>query len=94
MAGARRRARRLRHVGIQEDGGRHEEREAVPLQPALRVALAEDRAQRARRLVEGVLEGGQVQGGLAPVVGRRLRASASTKMRSSAGAARARPWKQ
>ncbi len=60
----------LRHVGIQEDGGRHEQRDAVPLQPALGIALAEDRAQRARGLVEGVLEGGQVQRGFAPVFGR------------------------
>jgi len=53
---------------IQEDLRGDEEDDAVPLEPALRVAQAQDGTQRAGCLVEGVLEGGDVQIGLAPVV--------------------------
>ena len=47
--------------GSRKIGRRHEQDDAVPLQPPLGIALAEDRAQRARGLVERALEGRQVE---------------------------------
>ncbi len=58
----------LGDFAIQEDLRSHEDDDAVPLESALRIAKRQDGAQRTGRLVEGLLEGGDVQIGLARVV--------------------------
>jgi hypothetical protein len=55
---------------VQVDGWRHEDGDPVPVQSPLGVPQAKDGAQGAGRLVEGVLEGRNVEGRLATVVGR------------------------
>ena len=47
-------------IGVEDERRRHEERDAVPVQPAPRVAHAQAVAQRARGVEEGALEGRQV----------------------------------
>ena len=95
VAGASRRAMPLGEVELEEDRRRHEDRDAVPLQAALRIAEHQDRAERAGRLVEDVLEGRRR--GASPRARRRASdcaASASTKIALVAGASsRLRPWK-
>ena len=53
---------------VQEDRRSHEDDDAVPLESVFRIAKREDGTQRTGRLVEGLLEGGDVQIGLATVV--------------------------
>ena len=80
----------LGQIVVQKQAGPHEQRDAVPLQPAPRVAQAQLVAQRTRRLEEGALEGGHVEvrfeasiGGSAPHVGEHHDALVAGDLRTA-----------
>ena len=94
VAGASRRASRCATSGSRRTAGATMIAMRFHCSRRCGIALAEMRPQRARRLVEDALEGGQVQRGLASVTGRAAARVGEHEDALVAGHARLRPWKQ